>query len=188
MSASEFSSSVKQASALATELVRTRLEVLRMQLNPHFLFNALNTVRSLIAYDPSRAQDAVTRLASTLRYTLNSSQDELVTLAQELEIVNDYLELESMRFDERLSVELDIPSSVRGVRIPVMLLQTVVDVAAADVGVATAGEIGSCGSCNPPTPNTVIPISPASPSAPSTHRRWWCAPSPWRCSDDRRAP
>jgi len=114
-------------SELARALQLAELRLLKSQLNPHFLFNALNTVRSLIAYDPSRAQDAVTRLASTLRYTLNSSQDELVTLAQELEIVNDYLELESMRFDERLSVELDIPPSVRGARIPVMLLQTVVE-------------------------------------------------------------
>jgi two-component system sensor histidine kinase AlgZ len=114
-------------SELARALQLAELRLLKSQLNPHFLFNALNTIRSLIAYDPSRAQDAVTRLASTLRYTLNSSQDELVTLAQELEIVNDYLALESMRFDERLGVELDIPASVRGIRIPVMLLQTVVE-------------------------------------------------------------
>jgi two-component system sensor histidine kinase AlgZ len=114
-------------SELARALQLAELRLLKSQLNPHFLFNALNTIRSLIAYDPTRAQDGVTRLASTLRYTLNSSQDELVTLAQELEIVDDYLALESMRFDERLKVELDIPASVRGIRIPVMLLQTVVE-------------------------------------------------------------
>jgi Histidine kinase len=114
-------------SELARALQSAELRLLKSQLNPHFLFNALNTVRSLIADDPSRAQDAVTRLASTLRYTLNSSQEELVTLAQELEIVSDYLALESMRFEERLSVEMDVPASVRGIRIPVMLLQTVVE-------------------------------------------------------------
>ena len=114
-------------SELARALQFAELRLLKSQLNPHFLFNALNTIRSLIAYDPSRAQDAVTRLASTLRYTLSSSQDELVTLAQELEIVNDYLELESKRFDERLSVELDVPPAVKGIRIPVMLLQTLVE-------------------------------------------------------------
>jgi LytS/YehU family sensor histidine kinase len=114
-------------SELARALQLAELRLLKSQLNPHFLFNALNTIRALIAYDPSRAQDAVTRLASTLRYTLNSSQDELVTLAQELEIVNDYLALESMRFEERLTVELDIPVAVMSVRIPVMLLQTVVE-------------------------------------------------------------
>jgi Histidine kinase len=114
-------------SELARALQLAELRLLKSQLNPHFLFNALNTVRSLVAHDPSRAQDAVTRLANTLRYTLNSSHDELVTLAQELEIVNDYLELESMRFEERLSVELEIPSDLRSTRIPVMLLQTVVE-------------------------------------------------------------
>jgi LytS/YehU family sensor histidine kinase len=114
-------------SELARALQLAELRLLKSQLNPHFLFNALNTVRSLVAHDPSRAQDAVTRLANTLRYTLNSSHDELVALAQELEIVNDYLELESMRFEERLSVELDIPADLRSTRIPVMLLQTVVE-------------------------------------------------------------
>ena len=108
-------------------LQAAELRLLKSQLNPHFLFNALNTIRSLIAYDPSRARDAVTHLAGMLRYTLSSSQDELVSLAQELEIVNDYLALESMRFEERLQIEMDIAQNARGVRIPVMLLQTVVE-------------------------------------------------------------
>jgi LytS/YehU family sensor histidine kinase len=103
------------------------LRLLKSQLNPHFLFNALNTVRSLIADDPVRAQGAVTRLANTLRYTLASGQDELVTLDQELEIVQDYLELESLRFEDRLSIDCIVTANARRVRIPVMLLQTVVE-------------------------------------------------------------
>jgi hypothetical protein len=114
-------------SELARALQQAELRLLKSQLNPHFLFNALNTVRSLIADDPSRAQRAVTRLANTLRYTLRSGHDELVTLAQELEIVADYLELESMRFEERLIVEYDVPADAGSVPIPVMLLQTVVE-------------------------------------------------------------
>ena len=114
-------------SELGRALQLAELRLLKSQLNPHFLFNSLNTIRSLIADSPARAQDAVTRLANTLRYTLNSSHDELVTVAQELEIVKDYLELESMRFEERLTVDVDIPADVRGTRIPVMLLQTVVE-------------------------------------------------------------
>ena len=114
-------------SELARALQQAELRLLKSQLNPHFLFNALNTVRSLIADDPTRAQRAVTHLANTLRYTLRSGQDELVTLAQELEIVVDYLELESMRFEERLIVEYDVPADAGSVRIPVMLLQTVVE-------------------------------------------------------------
>ena len=114
-----------------SELVRAlqlaELRLLKSQLNPHFLFNALNTVRSLISDNPPRAQSAVTRLANTLRYTLSSRHDELVTLAQELDIVTDYLELESMRFEDRLRIETDVPANAASVYIPVMLLQTLVE-------------------------------------------------------------
>jgi Histidine kinase len=114
-------------SELARALQLAELRLLKSQLNPHFLFNALNAVRSLIAEDPPRAQDAVTRLANTLRYTLSSAQDELVTLAQELEIVQDYLGIESLRLEDRLRIDCDVAADARQVRIPVMLLQTVVE-------------------------------------------------------------
>jgi Histidine kinase len=114
-------------SELARALHLAELRLLKTQLNPHFLFNALNTVRSLIADNPARAQSAVTHLANTLRYTLSSRQDELVTLSQELDIVADYLELESMRFEDRLRIEIRVPEDAAGVRIPVMLLQTLVE-------------------------------------------------------------
>jgi hypothetical protein len=114
-------------SELARALQSAELRLLKSQLNPHFLFNALNTVRSLIADNPARAQSAVTRLANTLRYTLSSRQDELVTLSQELDIVSDYLELESMRFEDRLRIETHVPDDAAGVHIPVMLLQTLVE-------------------------------------------------------------
>jgi hypothetical protein len=114
-------------SELARALQLAELRLLKSQLNPHFLFNALNTVRSLIADNPSRAQSAVTRLANTLRYTLSSRHDELVTFSQELDIVTDYLELESMRFEDRLRIERDIPADTANVYIPVMLLQTLVE-------------------------------------------------------------
>jgi Histidine kinase len=120
------SAQLKQ-SELARALQLAELRLLKSQLNPHFLFNALNTVRSLIADNPSRAQSAVTRLANTLRYTLSSRQDELVTLSQELDIVADYLELESMRFEDRLRIENHVPEDAAGARIPVMLLQTLVE-------------------------------------------------------------
>jgi LytS/YehU family sensor histidine kinase len=114
-------------SELARALQLAELRLLKSQLNPHFLFNALNTVRSLIAHDPGRAQDAVTRLANTLRYTLSSAQEELVTLAQELEIVQDYLDLESLRLEDRLRIDCEVSAEAREMRIPVMLLQTVVE-------------------------------------------------------------
>jgi hypothetical protein len=123
----EYRSAKYRQSELARALQLAELRLLKSQLNPHFLFNALNTVRSLIADNPARAQSAVTRLANTLRYTLSSQHDELVTFAQELDIVTDYLELESMRFEDRLRIEKDVPADAASMYIPVMLLQTLVE-------------------------------------------------------------
>jgi hypothetical protein len=121
-----------QAAALrqsetARALQHAELRLLKSQLNPHFLFNALNTVRSLIAEDPPKAQRAVTRLANTLRYTLGAGQHELVSFERELEMVSDFLELEKMRFEERLSVVREVAADTGTAQIPAMLLQTVVE-------------------------------------------------------------
>jgi hypothetical protein len=112
---------------LAEALQAAELRLLKSQLNPHFLFNALNGLRSLIADEPARARDAVTQLARLLRYTLASGDDDLVSLERELEMVDDYLALESLRLADRLSVERDIESSARNARVPAMLLQTLVE-------------------------------------------------------------
>jgi len=112
---------------LAQALHLAELRLLKAQLNPHFLFNALNTVRALIAEAPTEAQQAVTQLAKTLRYTLNAGQDELVTLERELAIVDAYLAIEALRIGERLSVVRDISPEALGRQIPVMLLQTLVE-------------------------------------------------------------
>ncbi|HEY7638206.1 MAG TPA: histidine kinase [Steroidobacteraceae bacterium] len=114
-------------SQLARALKVAELRLLKSQLNPHFLFNCLNSVRALIADDPAGAQRAVTQLARTLRYTLTAGQDEVVSLDRELEIVADYLELESLRLGERLKIERTIASEAHSAHIPVMLLQTVVE-------------------------------------------------------------
>lgn len=112
---------------LATQLQAAELRLLKSQLNPHFLFNALNGLRSLIADEPERARDAVTQLSRTLRYTLASGDEDLVSLERELEMVGDYLSLESMRLDERLRVEREIEPAARSARVPAMLLQTLVE-------------------------------------------------------------
>ena len=118
---------VLRQSELARALKVAELRVLKSQLNPHFLFNSLNSVRALIADDPSGAQKAVTQLARTLRYTLTAGQEEVVSLERELEIVADYLELESLRLGERLHIQRTIALDARVAHIPVMLLQTVVE-------------------------------------------------------------
>jgi len=112
---------------LAQLLHAAELRLLKAQLNPHFLFNALNGVRALIADEPARAQDAVTQLARTLRYTFASSDDELVSLSRELEMVNDYLALEGLRLADRLTVVRDIAPEATQVRVPVMLIQALIE-------------------------------------------------------------
>jgi two-component sensor histidine kinase len=112
---------------LASALAAAQLRSLQSQLNPHFLFNALNTVRALIAEDPARAQAAVTQIASILRHALGSGQDDLVTFESEMAVVEDYLAIEALRLGDRLRVERTIEPSAARTRIPAMLLQTLVE-------------------------------------------------------------
>ncbi len=119
--------SERRRQALETLLKESELRALKAQLNPHFLFNALNSVRALIADDPSGAQTAVTQLARMLRYALGTGRDDFVTLERELEMVDDYLGLEALRLGDRLRVERDIPKGVERARIPVMTLQILVE-------------------------------------------------------------
>lgn len=115
------------ASELARALQAAELRLLKSQLNPHFLFNALNTVRALISEDPALAQKAVTQLARTLRYTLNAGVEELMPLERELAIVEDYLAIEALRLGPRLRVERTIEPGAQVVSIPAMLLQTLAE-------------------------------------------------------------
>ncbi len=121
-----FRAELRQAQ-LSEALKISELRLLKSQLNPHFLFNALNGVRALIADEPARAQDAVTHLARALRYSLTSGGEDLVSLARELEMVDDYLALESLRLAERLQVERAIDPAAVTARVPVMLLQSLVE-------------------------------------------------------------
>jgi two-component system sensor histidine kinase AlgZ len=109
------------------EARQAQLDLLRSQLNPHFVFNCLNSVRALISEDPGRAQEAVTELASLLRYTLAADRVTTVSLAEELAVVQAYLGLERIRFEERLEVSLDVDPRAHEARIPPMLVQTLVE-------------------------------------------------------------
>src|SRR5262249_38360175 len=104
---------------LETALQASELRSLKSQLNPHFLFNALNSVRALIADDPKRAQTAVTQLARILRYTLGTTNDESVSVEREMQVVDDYLGLEALRLADRLVVERHVSNAVNGARIPI---------------------------------------------------------------------
>ena len=112
-----------QVEALAA---RTQLAALRAQLNPHFLFNALHTVVQLIPLDPRGAVRAAEQLAALLR-TVVEEQRDLVPLADERDFVRRYLELESIRFGDRLRVRTDIPDALMAAAVPSFALQTLVE-------------------------------------------------------------
>ena len=116
----------REALALRAALAEAELATLRAQVNPHFLFNALNTVRALVREDPEAARRAVTRLSTLLRATLAAGPGEH-PLAAELDLARAYLDLEGLRFEERLAVEIDVPDAALGVAVPTLLLLTLVE-------------------------------------------------------------
>jgi hypothetical protein len=103
------------------------LAALRSQLNPHFLFNSLNSLRSLVTEDPVRARKAVTGLSALLRYALGSSRDRTVSLHRELEATRHYLELEAIRLESRLNLQFDIDPRALDHPVPPMLVQTLAE-------------------------------------------------------------
>jgi LytS/YehU family sensor histidine kinase len=111
---------------LRAELASARLQTLRLQLNPHFLFNALNSIASLVPSDPAKADAAIAALSSFLRASLAVTQDEETTLENELRLLDAYLEIESLRFDW-LTVDLDVPDELRSARVPAFVLQLLVE-------------------------------------------------------------
>ena len=104
-----------------------RLNHLKSQLNPHFIFNALNSVRALVDEDPDKAKNAITRISNILRFSLMMDKKQTIDFEDELNTVKDYLMLESIRFEERLQVEYQIEDEAFNYKIPPMMLQTIVE-------------------------------------------------------------
>lgn len=103
------------------------LKTIKSHINPHFIFNALNSIRALVDENPQRARTAITELSNILRSSMQAEKMETVPLKQELDIVKDYLALEHMRFEERLQIEMDIDENTLNQPIPPMMLQTLVE-------------------------------------------------------------
>ena len=106
---------------------RSELKALRAQINPHFLFNALNTIAALIPRHPGRAEETVEELAEVFRYTLRRSEREWVPLDEELEAVRSYLHIEQARFGEGLRFEIVRSGETANIKIPAMVIQTLVE-------------------------------------------------------------
>jgi hypothetical protein len=105
------------------QLKVAELDNLKNQLNPHFLFNSLNSIRSLTLTDPKMAREATTKLSDLLRISLTYTDNQYTTLEDELKLVKDYLSLEKIRFEERLNYRVDINKDLLNVLIPPMSLQ-----------------------------------------------------------------
>lgn len=103
------------------------LNTIKSHINPHFIFNSLNSIRAMVDENPQRARKAITELSNILRSSMQVEKMETVPLHKELDIVKDYLALEHMRFEERLKIEMDIDEDTLEQPVPPMMLQTLVE-------------------------------------------------------------
>ena len=112
---------------LEARLASAELQILKMQLHPHFLFNTLNTIYNLVPLNTKEAQGMITRLSNLLRFSLDHVATETVTLRDELAFLTEYIEIEKVRFQERLRIEKDVPAHTLPAEVPNMILQPLVE-------------------------------------------------------------
>ena len=114
----------ERARKLATE---ARLRSLESRIHPHFLFNTLNSISSLIAVNPARAEQIVGRLAGLLRASLDSSNQPLIPLRQELAMVENYIDIERVRFGDKLRGSIEVPAELQDAKVPPMSVQSLIE-------------------------------------------------------------
>jgi LytS/YehU family sensor histidine kinase len=130
-----------RASQLEARLARAQLEVLKGQLHPHFLFNTLNAISTLVHRDPRGADEMITQLSDLLRMSLDSIGVQEVRLGQEVEFLSRYLDIQRTRFQDRLKVDVDVPEHLLQVLVPNQVLQPIAENAIKH-GLATRPECG----------------------------------------------
>ena len=112
----------------AVNLAReAKLEMLSYQLNPHFLFNALNTIMALIDHDKDEAREIITDLSDYLRYSLNNSKKKEVTLEEEYIAVLDYLKIQKKRFRDKIEIKTELDESIKHRKVPVFIIHPIVE-------------------------------------------------------------
>ena len=122
-----FRASELAQSSLKTDLAQAQLRALKMQLHPHFLFNTLHSISSLVLEDPPKANSMIARLGDFLRLTIDNSDQQLVTLKEETEFLHCYLDIEQVRFGDRLTVTFELEPQALSAQVPHLILQPVVE-------------------------------------------------------------
>ncbi|HEV8158093.1 MAG TPA: histidine kinase [Pyrinomonadaceae bacterium] len=117
----------EQKLRVTAQLARAELHGLKMQIHPHFLFNTLHSISSLVLEDPPKANQMIARLGDFLRLTLEHSERQFVTLKEEIEFARCYLEIEQVRFSDRLQVEFNVESASLTAQVPHLILQPLVE-------------------------------------------------------------
>lgn len=117
----------KENSKLLLIAKQAQLDNLSAQLNPHFLFNSLNSIKSLVVENPNNARRAIDLLSDLLRSSLYEKDKGLITISDELSLVKDYIELEKMRFEERLQLEVTIDKTLHDFKIPTLSIQLLIE-------------------------------------------------------------
>lgn len=118
---------LEETSRLRGQLVQARLDALRTQLNPHFLFNTLNAVSALVERDPRGVRRMIARLSDLLRYTLDESTEQEVPLERELDLLGEYVELMQIRFQGKLNVDMHVDAGARRALVPNLILQPILE-------------------------------------------------------------
>ena len=125
--ATSFSRATEEREQLEARLARAQLQSLRLQLHPHFLFNTLNTINALIGTDRHAAERVVSGLSELLRMSLSSANEQEISLAKELELLAHYIEIQQIRFQDRLTVSFRVDPDARYALVPNLMLQPLVE-------------------------------------------------------------
>lgn len=123
----KWKTTIRETEALKKEYLQSQIMGLKSQVSPHFLFNSLNTLSSLISEDPSRAERFLDEMSKVYRYLLRSNEEPLVSLATELHFIESYFHLLESRYGHSIHITIDIPKEVQSLKIPAFALQTIVE-------------------------------------------------------------
>src|SRR5205814_3319273 len=112
-----------EKSALAIKNREMQISLLKSQINPHFLFNTLNSISTLISSSKEQARKVITQLSDVFRYALDAHNEEMVKLTKEIEFIENYVRIQQVRFGDRLRFERDIDPTCLNIKVPPMILQ-----------------------------------------------------------------